>query len=180
MATIVKKKKRCSIKIPTGTKEWADTNVNIYNGCKNNCRYCYAKKMAIRFGRKTEANWKDMELNQKMIEKKYRKRSGRIMFPSTHDITSEILDSCMIVLEKLLVAENEILITSKPEFACIKKIWDTFLPFQNNIQFRFTIGSMNNKILKFWEPGAPSFEERLKSIKYAFDKGYKTSVSIHG
>jgi len=178
MATILKKKKGHTIKIPTGTKELADSNVNICNGCKNNCRYCYAKKMAIRFGRKTEANWKDMELNHKIIKKKYCKRSGRIMFPSSHDITSKILDSCMIVLEKLLIAENEILITSKPEFASIKKICDTFLPFQNKIQFRFTIGSMNKKILTFWEPSAPNFEERLKSMKYAFNSGYKTSVSI--
>jgi len=59
------------ISIPTGTKEWADTNVNICSGCKNNCRYCYAKKMAMRFGRKTESTWKIMELNSKAIKKKY-------------------------------------------------------------------------------------------------------------
>ncbi len=33
-------------------------------------------------------------------------------------------------------------------------------------------------MLKFWEPNAPSFEERLRSLKYAYDKGYKTSISI--
>lgn len=38
-------------KITLGTKEWADSNVNCYLGCSNNCRYCYAKKMAIRFNR---------------------------------------------------------------------------------------------------------------------------------
>jgi hypothetical protein len=32
-------------------------------------------------------------------------------------------------------------------------------------------------VLKFWEPNAPDFEERLASLKYAFDQGYKTSVS---
>ena len=36
-------------KITLGTKEWADSNVNCYFGCSNNCKYCYAKKMAIRF-----------------------------------------------------------------------------------------------------------------------------------
>jgi DNA repair photolyase len=44
--------------------------------------------------------------------------------------------------------------------------------------FRFTIGAMNNAILRFWEPGAPSFKERLDSLTYAFCSGYKTSVSI--
>ena len=37
---------------------------------------------------------------------------------------------------------------------------------------------MNDGILRFWEPGAPSFEERLDSLTYAFCSGYKTSVSI--
>jgi len=166
-------------KEPTGTREWATSNINICVGCKNNCRYCYAKKMAIRFERRTEENWKEMELNPKVIDKKYTtKRKGRIMFPSTHDITPEILDSCIIILQKLLKSGNEILITSKPDFVCIREICNTFPDFKNQIQFRFTIGSINSNILKYWEEGAPSFEERFISLKYAFDQKYKTSISI--
>jgi DNA repair photolyase len=37
--------------ITSGTKEWADHNVNCIRGCSNDCRYCYAKIMAKRFGR---------------------------------------------------------------------------------------------------------------------------------
>jgi DNA repair photolyase len=37
---------------------------------------------------------------------------------------------------------------------------------------------MNDRILKFWEPGAPDFEDRLDSLAYAFDSGYQTSVSV--
>ena len=43
--------------------------------------------------------------------------------------------------------------------------------------FRFTIGSTNDKTLKFWELGAPSFDERLASLKYAYEAGYETSIS---
>ena len=32
--------------------------------------------------------------------------------------------------------------------------------------------------LQFWEPGAPSYQNRYNSLKYAFDHGFKTSVSI--
>ena len=42
---------------------------------------------------------------------------------------------------------------------------------------RFTIGSTNDKVLSFWEPGAPNFNERLSCLQYAFNKGYRTSVS---
>ena len=38
---------------PTGTQEWAASNVNIQDGCEHDCRYCYAKTMAIRFKRAT-------------------------------------------------------------------------------------------------------------------------------
>ena len=60
----------------TGTKEWADSNVNIAFGCSNNCRYCYAKKMSVRFKRNTNDNWKKMVLNKKAVDKNYKKRRG--------------------------------------------------------------------------------------------------------
>ena len=165
-------------KITQGTKEWADSNVNCYFGCSNNCRYCYAKKMAIRFKRKTEDSWKIMIPNRVKIEKNYRLRNGRIMFPTSHDITIESLDNCLKVLNKLLVAKNNVLITTKPNFDCINEICKRFKKFINLIQFRFTISSINNDILGFWEPNAPRFEERYKSLKFAFQNGYKTSISI--
>jgi hypothetical protein len=49
--------------------------------------------------------------------------------------------------------------------------------YKDQIVFRFTIGSIHDDILKFWEPGAPSFGERYASLIYAFEKGYKTSIS---
>jgi len=167
-------------KITSGTKEWADSNVNLISGCSNNCKYCYAKKIAIRFKRKTEETWKNMEINENAVNRDYRKRRGRIMFPSSHDITPLVLDPCMKVLKKLVSKGNEILITTKPNLLVIRTICDTFQHAYSKgwIQFRFTIGSLENEYLKFWEPGAPSFNERFQSLQYAFNKGYKTSISI--
>ena len=170
--------KTMSKKITLGTKEWADSNVNCYSGCSNNCKYCYAKKMAIRFKRKTEETWKDMEPNHKAINKGYAKRKGRIMFPTSHDITSESLCHCLVLLKKLIDARNEVLITSKPRLTCIKIICNNFYKKKDLIQFRFTITSKENELLSVWEPGAPLFEERIQSLKYACEVGYKTSISI--
>jgi len=39
-------------------------------------------------------------------------------------------------------------------------------------------GQLNNNSLKFWEENAPTFEERLDSLKYAYFMKYRTSVSI--
>ncbi len=164
----------------TGTKEWADHNVNCIKGCSNSCRYCYAKMMAKRFGRSTEESWNAMVINNKAVNKKYGKYNGRVMFPSTHDIIDEpeLQEACFIVIRKLLEAGNEVLITTKPKLKVTEKIIETFSTFKEQIQFRFTITSINNLLLSFWEPNAPSYEERFESLKYAYDMYFKTSVSI--
>ena len=167
-------------KITSGTREWADYNVNCLRGCYNNCRYCYAKIMAKRFGRSTDDTWKNMEIREDVLYKDFRKRPGRVMFPSTHDIfdISPFKEACFAVLRKLLESGNDILITTKPTFSIIQDIELQFSHYKDQIQFRFTITSDNDKLLEFWEHNAPRFKERLASLKYAFRERFKTSVSI--
>lgn len=167
-------------KITSGTKEWADYNVNCIKGCANNCKYCYAKMMAIRFGRATKETWKDMSIREEMLQKRFRKYNGRVMFPSSHDIVDipEMKEACFTVLRHLLDAGNEVLVTAKPSLNVTKDIVEVFRAFKETMQFRFTITSNDNKILSFWEPNAPSYEERLESLILAHAEGYRTSVSI--
>ncbi len=166
--------------ITSGTKEWADYNVNCIKGCSNDCKYCYARIMAKRFGRCKEGNWKDMIVNKNAVEKKYMKYNGRVMFPSTHDITDDekVKEACFTVICKLLESGNEVLITTKPRLSVTKQIIELFSLYIEQLQFRFTITSMNNHLLSFWEPHAPLYEERFASLQYAYEKGFKTSVSI--
>jgi hypothetical protein len=103
----------------------------------------------------------------------------------------------MTVLEKLLSAGNDVLIVSKPHLDCIRKICNAFGHYSDQfrdvrcndqtdlvdgrrlfqIVFRFTIGSVDDRILKYWEPNAPAYAERKAALKYAFDAGFQTSVS---
>ena len=70
-------------------------------------------------------------------------------------------------------------ITSKPHLECIKAIYQEYGDqYRDKIRFMFTVTSNNDKVLSFWEPGAPNFEERLACLKYAFDAGFKTRVFI--
>lgn len=172
------KKKIC--RITKGTKEWSDYSINFANGCSNDCRYCYAKKMAVRFGRKTDDTWKIMEIRKLDIKKKYNKRNGRFMFPTSHDITDDqqILEAALNVLNNLLDAGNSVLITTKPRIRVINEICNKFKEFKEKIQFRFTITTNNNKLYEFWEPSASLFKERVDSLKYAYSNGFKTSVSV--
>ncbi|MFH1958353.1 MAG: radical SAM protein [bacterium] len=160
-----------------GTYEWAEQNANFITGCKHNCKYCYSKEMAIRFGRKTAKDWSNEIIRKKNLNKKFRKVEGTIMFPSSHDITPKHLKQSIIFLRNILHEGNKVLIVTKPHIKCIEKICDEFVDFKDKILFRFTIGSCNSNILKFWEPGAPDFKERLNSLKLAYNMGYETSVS---
>ncbi|MGE4284555.1 MAG: radical SAM protein [Clostridia bacterium] len=159
-----------------GTKEWAPYNFNFMNGCSNDCSYCYAKEMAIRFKRKTPDTWKNEE-PVSMQGKSFRKRDGRIMIPSSHDITLGNIDFTLEVIGRLLENGNELLVVTKPNFSCVKRLVDEFESFKSAIQMRFTIGSVSDEILKLWEPGAPDFKDRLRSLRYTFDQGYSTTIS---
>ena len=161
-----------------GTKDWSDKTVNFVSGCENDCRYCYAKGMAIRFKQVEEGQWSKMLVRQHDVEKKHKNYGGIVMFPSSHDITPTVLKETIVVLGNLLTAGNRVLVVSKPRLECIEKICSEFIEFKNDILFRFTIGARNNDILSFWEPGAPTFEERRAALRYAHEKGFATSVSM--
>jgi len=161
-----------------GTKEWSVSSANFISGCKNDCKYCYSKALAIRSKRKTRDNWKEEVIRTKDLNKKWKRiEGGRIMFPSSHDITPQHLPESIQFLKNILQPGNEVLIVSKPHLECIKAICDEFIDYKDKILFRFTIGSSMSSILEFWEPGAPSYEERVDALKYACRAGFETSVS---
>jgi DNA repair photolyase len=161
-----------------GTLEWASHNENFVSGCSHNCLYCYSKEMAIRFKRKNSENWQVECVSSDKLNKKFKKFDGRVMFPSSHDITPNILTESMLFLNRLLEAGNDILLVSKPHIKCIEMFCKKFVPYKKNILMRFTIGSLNSDILKIWEPNAPDFNERFSCLKHAFENGFQTSLSI--
>lgn len=165
----------------SGTKEWATDNVNCCLGCSHNCRYCYARANAMRFGKiSSPEEWPEERTNNKALEKKFGKKTAgrRFMFPTTHDITPANIDACLQLLKNVLSPGNEVLIVSKPHLECISRLIEELVPFKGQCMFRFTIGAMDDDILSFWEPGAPGFLERLDSLRIAAKDTWKTSVSM--
>lgn len=134
--------------------------------------------MAIRFKRKTPDTWKEEVVNTEKVEKNYRKRDGVIMFPSSTDITPNTVDASLVVLKKHLSAGNDMLIVTKPHFDVLVRLCDELKQYKEQFIFRFTIGSISTETLKFWEPNAPSFEERLSALEYAYQNGFSTSISM--
>ena len=160
-----------------GTREWAAVNVNIQSGCEHDCLYCYGHGMSAQYKRAAAKNWSAPAVRRKDVSKRYPKRKGTIMFPTTHDITEFNLSECLTVLKKMLVAGNEVLVVSKPHLTCVKALCKELKDYKGQILFRFTIGSADATVLSFWEPHAPAYGERLSCLKWAFRHGFKTSVS---
>jgi hypothetical protein len=134
--------------------------------------------MAVRFGRMLPEEWQIERIREKDVLKKQKLYDGKVMFPSSHDITPGNLNACCMVIGKLLEAGNELMIVSKPRLECIELICTAFGAFRDKILFRFTIGAMDNNILNFWEPNAPAYEERRECLRFAHNSGFNTSVSI--
>ena len=175
-----------------GTREWAAKTVNCCTGCSHDCVYCYAKEMALRFGQVADGQWSSERIRQNDVVRKHPKYPGRVMFPSSHDITPTNLSACLQVLDNLVVLRNvkklkggkkstggnDVLVVSKPHFECIRAICQQFEGYRDKILFRFTIGACNDQVLSFWEPGAPTYLERMASLQCAYVKGFQTSVSV--
>jgi len=162
-----------------GTKEWSVASVNCVNGCSHNCRYCYARYNATtRFHRMPSGQWQVMHVRQQDVRKKWKLYPGTVMFPTTHDITPEVLEPCLTVLTNLLEVGNSVLLVSKPHVECISRLCEECTAFRRQLQFRFTIGADDDQLLAYWEPAAPDYNERMEALKLAYQQGFRTSVSI--
>jgi len=99
------------------------------------------------------------------------------MFPSCHDITHGNLHLVISIMKLMLERGNHILIVSKPHLECIQQLVEIFCQHTTQIEFRFSIGSQNDEVLKYWEPNAPRYKERMECIKETSEHGFITSVS---
>lgn len=159
-----------------GTKEWMPNSRNICDGCENDCLYCYGKMKGIRYKRRTKEDWHEMRLLK--VRQSTKKVEGGIMFPTTHDLHYRHRDCWLPFLKEMLVNGNDVLIVSKPQLESINLICSTLYKYKSQIEFRFTIGTLNEHVRKFWEPNAPTMEERVDALNCAYTGGFRTSVSM--
>ena len=164
----------------SGTREWSEHSVNIQIGCSNGCLYCYAADTAAKLhgGWCERLDWTRERLSKAAAMTSYPKKEGVVMFPTTHDITPFNLEAFIRVALLVLAKGNQLLIVSKPRLDCIRPLLEALDLYKAQIMFRFTIGTMDEKLLRFWEPGASSPSERVECLSLATHAGFRTSVSI--
>lgn len=162
-----------------GTREWAVAEINCSRGCSHGCLYCYARyDQVTRRQLVSEKEWLQVQDLKGEVNKVHPLYAGQVMFPAAHDIVPENLESCVKVLKNLLDAGNRVLVVSKPHLSCVQRLCEAFYDARERILFRFTIGARKPEILTFWEPGAPDYQERLQCLRFCFEQGFATSVSI--
>jgi len=160
----------------SGTKEWSDGSANLDLGCANGCKYCYACAAAIRYGRATPASWTKPVAKENFPGVPFKVQT--LMFPTSHDITEDNMGRAVqFLLTTLAARECKVLIVSKPRISVVRRLMLDLDKYKDRIMFRFTIGSPDSKVLKFWEPGAPDYNERVACLALAYSQGWQTSVS---
>lgn len=162
-----------------GTREWAVAAVDCCRGCPHDCRYCYARYDQVqKRGLLTAEEWRVCRVCTEDVGRDWPRYPGQVMFPTNHDILPENLEACTTVIGGLIAAGNRVLVVTKPHLACIKELCRVFIRQRGDLLFRFTITARDPALLAFWEPGAPGYDERKRSLELAHVAGFATSVSI--
>ena len=164
----------------TGVQEWAKHSFNFQKGCVNGCKYCYARRIMQRFEPDFDFEKPVLHLTKTAGNLLQKTVDGVIMFPTMHDISPLNKQYYKHYLYMLLNNNNNVLVVTKgnPEMFDVIDYIITNCPEKlYKLELRVTIGSMDNKRLKHFEPNAPKLENRLNILKYAYNKGIRTSIS---
>jgi len=164
----------------SGTREWSEHSANCCTGCRHGCLYCYAAEMAARFGRIPSREAWTKEVPRRPTIRASRKYTGRIMFPTTHDITEGNAGACLDTLVALLAAGNDVLVVSKagPHVAPLLVAARELAGDRGRLELRVSLTHLNPAIGKLWEPGAPTAIARCEALGAADAEAIPTSISI--
>ena len=161
-----------------GWNEWAKYRVGIQNSCEKGCPFCFAIYLDMKYKRISKPEERKTYKKRKGIKNPDKKYDGLIGFPNTHDITIQNYTECEDYLLRLLKAGNQVLIVTKPDYHIIELLISALSEYKEQLEFRITIGSYDNEVLKKFEPNASDFEERLLVLVTLFMAGFETSAAI--
>lgn len=171
-------KKKMINNLANGIQEIGDKSYSIFDGCPNNCQYpCWARLIR----RKKEDEWKNPVFNEKWFNQDVSKYypNGIFVF-GLHDIYPENLELCeTFILRIVTESENIVKIVTKANNYCIWHLSKNLRTYEDRIHFIITITSIDDILLKEYEPDAPPFCERFGALLLLnYFTNYKISVLI--
>jgi len=138
----------------TKTKiEWTDFTWNPVWGCKNNCPFCYARKINQRF--KKIKDWDNPEFIENNFNKPFPKKPSRIFINSMSDVAYWKPEWIIKTFDKIKQYPEHtfIMLTKTAELRTLEEIYGGFFP--DNLYYGNTI--TNQSDLKKWH-STNSFE----------------------
>ncbi len=174
--------------------EWFldDYSVNPYYGCSFNCIYCYIK--GSRYG-STELSAKinAPEILDRQLRQRARKREHGIIALSSstepYMYVERKLELTRMILQKILKYRFPVEIATKSSLVLrdldiLEKIDNTaILPddlaqrLSRGVIISFSISTLDEKLAKIIEPGAPSPKERLETMLKCKQEGFLVGVN---
>jgi DNA repair photolyase len=172
----------------------ANYTLNPYAGCSLACIYCYTlgSKYGGNYGVDLAVKSNAVPILKKQLKNTIKKNQrGFILLGSAADpypavekelnLTREILGLIkrykfpihILTKSKLIIRDMDIINTIK-EAAILPTLLNDQL--ENGVIISFSFSTMNEKLAKIIEPGAPSPTERLEIMKEYSDAGFKTGI----
>lgn len=178
--------KRKSLLYKSGV-EYADYCLNHVEGCSHGCRFpCYAMMMKKRCGViKDYRDWikpKIVENALELLDKEIPKLKDKIKVvhlcfttdPFMHK-QREVTDLTLEIIERL--NQDNIRCTVLTKGIYPRELIDVDRYGSNN-EYSITLVSLNKNFKENYEPGAAPYKERIKALKYLYDHGLRTWVSM--
>ncbi|MFW9990905.1 MAG: hypothetical protein ACFFD4_02475 [Candidatus Odinarchaeota archaeon] len=152
--------------------------LNWQTGCGGGCEFCFARLTGDEKGWCKWENWTSPVIRMKDVTKGYRRRSGRIMMPSSHNIDQTNVMVAVQVLRKLLDTGNkDILVVMKSHPDVITTLCKELEGIIPEIELRHSIPTLDEKLRKVLMPGCPTVDQMLLSVETA--KQYKARQSVN-
>jgi DNA repair photolyase len=171
-----------------------DYSVNPYEGCSFNCIYCYIRgsKYGENMAKTLSAKVNSPELLEKQLSRRARKGEyGIIALSSSTEPYMPIEEKLKLtrkLLEIILKYKFPLHVLTKSKLVLrdldlLKEIdKNAVLPsdlkpkLKHGVIISFSISTLDEKLAKILEPGAPAPRERLETIKKCKEQGFLTGV----
>jgi len=173
---------------------WDDYSVNPYEGCSFNCIYCYIRgsKYGVNMARNLSVKINAPELLEKQLSTRAKKGEyGIIALSSSTEPYMPIEEKLKLtrkLLEIILKYKFPIHVLTKSKLVLrdldlLKEIdKNAILPsdlkpkLKHGAIISFSISTLDEKLAKILEPGAPTPKERLETMKKCKEEGFLTGV----
>jgi DNA repair photolyase len=159
-----------------------DYCLNPYIGCQINCTYCYARLFMRRYSRHSEAwgQFVDVKVNapELLNEQLVKARRGTVWISSVCD-PYQPLEARYEVTRRCLkeLAEKQFPINIQTKSDLVLRDVDLLQEFET-IEVGFTITSDDERVVRLFEPRAPSVERRLRALERIHSSGIRTFAFV--